>query len=263
MNLNQITNEEAIRVLRQNSDTNLRESIIQKNRGIVIDIAKKYRDKGIRVPFNDIENNGNIGLVKAVDRFQPERGTKFSTFAVRTITGEIQRYIRDHEKPFSFPTEVYDNINRIRTFRKKYLSQHHQEPTVDDILDGTDIPLNKLKKALEIESRLAVDSIDAKESNEEGDGISHLERLAKKSSDEQETEGIENKEILQQAISILSPIQRRAICFKFFSEMPHKEIGERMNYRPNYIGRIINEAYSKMRRYFEANDISISDLLPN
>ena len=72
-----------------------REQLIMAYRGLARNIARKYRDRDEGIPFEDLEQVAYLGLIKAIDRFEPERGFEFSTFATPTITGELRRYFRD------------------------------------------------------------------------------------------------------------------------------------------------------------------------
>ena len=132
----------------QVGDRRARQRLIEKNLRLVVSIAKKYRGQGL--PFEDLIQEGNIGLMKAVDKFEYKRGYKFSTYATWWIRQAITRAIADQARTIRIPVHMIETINKlIRTSR--YLVQElGREPTPEEIAERMELPLDKVRKVLKI-----------------------------------------------------------------------------------------------------------------
>jgi len=121
----EISTNDLFRRLRQTGDQQLRNYLIERHEGLVRHVARSYVSAG--EAYEDIVSVGHVGLINAVDRFDPDRGTKFATFAIPTIRGEIQRYFRDRTWGLRVPRRIQELSMRVRDARE-HLSQRHQRP---------------------------------------------------------------------------------------------------------------------------------------
>ena len=122
--------------------------LVQSNLRLVVSIAKRYIGKGLS--FEDIIQEGNIGLMRAVDKFEYKRGYKFSTYATWWIRQAINRAIADQSRTIRIPVHMLENINKIRKVIKEYVQKFGHEPGPEEISKKVRLPLSKVKSILKI-----------------------------------------------------------------------------------------------------------------
>lgn len=132
----------------QAGDDAAREQFIESNLKLVVSIAKRYRNSG--VPMEDLIQEGNMGLVKAVDKFDPGRGCRFSTHAVLWIEGQIRRSIANLRHNVHLPLRVVADLSRLSRVSDELTQKLGQKPTVEDLADSMKAPLGHVKQLMEL-----------------------------------------------------------------------------------------------------------------
>jgi RNA polymerase primary sigma factor len=228
-------------------DEEAKNRLIESNLKLVVSVAKQYTRCGY--PLSDLIQEGNLGLMKAVEAFDPERGFRFSTYAVAWIKQSITRSIEKQSRAIRIPSYVIQSARRLKRLGTAFANQNGREPTIDELCEQTKMPIERLRRVLE--SSEPVLSLD-EYVGEEGKTLL-VERLNDDTAADPECEALhqESVEITRQMVKWLTPQERLIIEQRFGivggSAATLQDIGKQLHITRERVRQLEKRALKKLR----------------
>ena len=241
--------------VRGGNPISLRDHLVMVHAPLVEHCARNFKASG--EPLDDLVQEGYVGLIKAVDRFDPANKVKFSTYACHLIVGEIRHYLRDLGRIIHEPGWHFELRQRITKTADTLVQQTGHLPSPEEIATHLNVKVETVREVLGRAQTLRVDSLD-EPSNGDSDGeTSHLlERYdAQPGGAMRGGEGhIEDAMFLEDALPQLKALEQQAITMFFFDELTKSEIARRLGISVNYSAYLIRRGTEALRRILEANE---------
>jgi RNA polymerase sigma-B factor len=226
---------------RSRGDLAARDELVERFLPLAARLARRYH-RGAE-PLDDLVQVASVGLLKAIDRFDPERGTAFSSFAVPTIAGELKRYFRDKGWALRVPRDLQELAQRVNRTTDRLVHELGRTPTVAEIADALGITSEQVLEAREAATAYRAESLDGA-SHDDPDATSVVDMLG---ADEPGYVQAEHSATLEAMMSVLSDREREVLRLRFKEDLTQSEIGHRVGLSQMHVSRLLRQAVARLR----------------
>ncbi|WP_030209420.1 RNA polymerase sigma factor SigF [Streptomyces bikiniensis] len=222
--------------------TYVRDTLIELNLPLVRYAAARFRSRN--EPMEDIVQVGTIGLIKAIDRFDCERGVEFPTFAMPTVVGEIKRFFRDTSWSVRVPRRLQELRLALTKAGDELAQKLDRSPTVAELAAVLGVSEEDVVDGLAVGNAYTASSLDSPSPEDDGGEGSLADRLGY---EDTALEGVEYRESLKPLLAKLPPRERQIIMLRFFANMTQSQIGEEVGISQMHVSRLLTRTLAQLR----------------
>jgi len=226
----------------QSRDPAIREELVRRNMPFAKRLALRYR--GASESFDDLLQVANLGLLNAVDRFDPERGIPFTAFASPTILGELKRHFRDRVWTVRVPRGLHDQMAEVDKAITELTKELQRSPSVGEIADRLEIEQTDVLEVIEANHNRRPLSLDRPAGNDEGDESPPTEWIGE---EDEAFELVEGRIALDAALPFLDERERLVLRLRFAEDMTQSQIAEQIGHSQMHVSRILRRALARIR----------------
>jgi RNA polymerase sigma-B factor len=240
----------------QRGDRRAREELIERFLPLARKLAARYRGAAGE-PFDDLLQVASLGLVKAVNRFDPARGTSFSSFAVPTILGELKRYFRDTGWSAHVPRGAQELALRVQEAGRAVSDRTGRSPTTQQLAEYLEVSVEEVIAGLEAGNAHHAASLDAPHDELDGQPRTLNEILG---ADDERYELVDQRTTISAAASLLSAREQDVLALRFGEDLTQTEIAQRIGVSQMQVSRILRRALERLREL--AGGTIVLELVP-
>jgi len=218
----------------------IRNEIVSRYLYLAEIISKKFLNRGIE--YEDIYQIASIALIKAVERFNPDKGVKFVSFATPTIVGEIKRYFRDKASAIRIPRRIYEIYQKVNHAKEHLAQKLQRSPRVDEIARYLNISEETVLEIIESWNAYNMQSFDQNVHND--DDTELHETIGE---DDIAFERIENRDFLEKSLNRFNDTEKEFIKLRYFNNKTQKQIADRLGVSQMYVSRLERKVLERFR----------------
>ncbi|MGV9316986.1 RNA polymerase sigma factor SigF [Streptomyces sp. NPDC003691] len=218
----------------------LRNQLVRMHLPLVEHLARRFRNRG--EPLDDLTQVATIGLIKSVDRFDPDRGVEFSTYATPTVVGEIKRHFRDKGWAVRVPRRLQELRLSLTTATAELSQLHGRSPTVHELAERLGISEEEVLEGLESANAYSTLSLDVPDTDDESPAVADT-----LGAEDEALEGVEYRESLKPLLEDLPPREKRILLLRFFGNMTQSQIAQEVGISQMHVSRLLARTLAQLR----------------
>ena len=219
----------------------VRDQLVEMHLPLVEHLARRFRNRG--EPLDDLVQVATIGLIKSVDRFDPERGVEFSTYATPTIVGEIKRHFRDKGWAVRVPRRLQELRLSLTTATSELSQRNGRSPTVHELAQHLKLSEEEVLEGLESANAYSTLSLDVPEAGDD-EAPAVADSLG---AEDDALEGVEYRESLKPLLEQLPPREKKILLLRFFGNMTQSQIAEEVGISQMHVSRLLARTLAQLR----------------
>ena len=233
---------ELFRLYKEKGDEEARDQLIVSHLNLVRFLASKFKNRG--EPLDDLVQVGTIGLIKAIDRFDPERGLEFTTYATPTILGEIKRHFRDKGWYIRVPRRLQELSAKVNQATDELTVELQRSPSVEEIAAKLGVGAEEILEAMESSGAYTSVSLEAGGSSEDDEAPALIDRLG---SVDEDLDASDDRMVIDDAISDFSPREQEIVRMRFIDGLTQVEIAKRLGVSQVQVSRLLRRTLRKIQ----------------
>ena len=233
---------ELFRQYKATGDPEVRDQLIVSHLNLVRFLASKFKNRG--EPLDDLIQVGTIGLIKAIDRFDPSRGLEFTTYATPTILGEIKRHFRDKGWSVRVPRRLQELSAKVNQANDELTNELSRSPSVEEIAKRVGASVDDVLEAMESSSAYSSVPLEGGGSSDDDDAPSVIDHYA---TEDENLAASDDRIVLEDAIRDFSPREKDVIRMRFFEGMTQVEIAERLGISQVQVSRLLRRTLRRVQ----------------
>ena len=235
--LSHCTDIELITAYRDGGDPAPREQLVMRHSGLVRSIARRYHGRGL--PLEDIEQTGYVGLIQAVDRYDPSRGVPLRAYAARTIDGEIMHLFRDRGWAVRVPRSLQDLSRRVSAVRERMGHRLGRSPSLEELAEATGETEERVAEAIAAGRAYTAEPLVEPDAASESSGNEGPPAGRVLASEEPGFTATEDRDLLERAMRALPPRERRIVGLRVYHDLTQAEIAARTGISQMHVSRLL------------------------
>jgi RNA polymerase sigma-B factor len=247
---NRVESEKLFERWQKKGDQSARAELVNRFLPLARNLARRYA--GAREPFDDLLQVASLGLVKAIDRFDVDRGAAFSSFAVPTILGELKRYFRDLGWSVHVPRGAQEQALKVQEAHERLTTKTGRPPTVNELAEYLELSVEDVLDALETAAAHHSTSLDApREDRSSGEAGALVDVFGE---EDQRYELVDETITISVAARQLSARERRVLALRFVNDMTQTQIAQEIGVSQMQVSRILRRALNRLRELTETDE---------
>lgn len=233
---------ELFRLYKEKGDEEARDQLIVSHLNLVRFLASKFKNRG--EPLDDLVQVGTIGLIKAIDRFDPERGLEFTTYATPTILGEIKRHFRDKGWSIRVPRRLQELSAKVNQATEELTVELQRSPSVEEIAAKLGVSAEEILEAMESSGAYTSVSLEAGGTSEDDEAPALIDRLG---SVDEDLDASDDRMVIDDAIRDFSPREQEIVRMRFIDGLTQVEIAKRLGVSQVQVSRLLRRTLRKIQ----------------